>query len=373
MNTLRLRDNTIQTLESRIRSYEEQVHKLKTDNQTTAEALDKNKQLVDATSSEVVSLRSRVEALEKERAEALQEKASFEQKPLEQAPTSSQLDIVLNQPTDNDEKFKGLEKRFDDLSDSKHRLQVERDYLSDMLKEARAIAGRAEASKTELMSNARIMRETLQTAPKAAEALFAVRVSAAEGEAERLRAQVKLLLEQNKLSQADEIRRKAARYSVVELKLREMEDERLTLLKEVLDGEEEREKLSRELQRIKQEYGLAIHEEAEDQTDDRYGLVISDAGMSDSSSEVISVISQTPTPTGSPSNPQAGPVLVDTGSQRMVYVCQWQVEDDNALCGQIFDHCEVSCLVLIPERPLAHTFCQDLRIHIVRDGHIPKF
>ena len=76
-----------------------------------------------------------------------------------------------------------------------------------------------------------------------------------------------------------------------------------------LDGEEEREKLSRELQ----EYGLAIQGEAEDQTEERYGLVISDAGISDSSSEVISVVSQTPTP---PSNPQAVPVPVDTVSGR---------------------------------------------------------
>jgi hypothetical protein len=38
---------------------------------------------------------------------------------------------------------------------------------------------------------------------------------------------------------------------------------------------------------------------------------------------------------------------MDTGSQRMVYVCQWQIEDDNAMCGQIFDRREVSCLVLI--------------------------
>jgi vacuolar-type H+-ATPase subunit I/STV1 len=326
--------------------YEEQVQKLKMDNQRLERAnVDKNKQLADATSSEeVVGLRARVVALEKERAETLQEKALLEQKHLDQAPMSFQMEVVPNQSIDNEERFKDLEKRLGDLSDSKHRLQVERDYLSDMLKEAREIAGRAEASKAELMSSARIMRETLQTAPKAAEALYAARVSAAEGEAERLRAQVQLLLEQNRLSQADEIRRKAARYSVVELKLREMEGERLTLLKEVLDGEEEREKLSRELRGIKQEYGLAIHRDAEDQTEEHYGLVISDAGVSDSSSEVTS---QTPTPTEPPSNPWAGPVLVDTGSQRMVYVCQWQIEDDSAMCGQIFDRREVSCLVFI--------------------------
>ena len=202
-----------------------------------------------------------------------------------------------------------------------------------MLKEAREIAGRAEASKAELMSNARIMRETLQTAPKAAEALFAARVSAAEGEAERLRAQVRLLLEQNKLTQADEIRRKAARYSVVELRLREMEHERLSLLKEVYDGEEEREKLGGELRRIKKEYGLAMHEGAEEQMEEHYAMVISDADGSDSSSEVTS---QTPEP---PSNPRGEPVFMESGSQRMVYVCQWQIEDD--MCGQVFDRREV--------------------------------
>ncbi len=350
-DTLRLRDNTVQALESRIHSCEEQLHKLKTDNRrlerANAEALDKKNQLADATSSEEVCLRAKIEVLDEEQAEALQEKTLFEQKPLEQAPTAFQMEIVPNQSTDNEEKLKELEKRLDNLSDSNHQLQVERDYLSDMLKEAREIAGRAEASKAELMSNARIMRETLQTAPKAAEGLFAARVSAAEGEAERLRAQVKLLLEQNKLTQADEIRRKAARYSVVELKLREMEGERLTLMKEVLDGEVEQEKLSRELRRLKQEYGLAIHGDAEDQTEERYGLVASDAGFNDTSSEDTS---QSPTSTEMPSNPWAEPVLMDTGSQRMVYVCHWQIEDDNVMCGQIFDRREVSCLAPITER-----------------------
>ena len=324
----------------RVRSYEERVHKLKTDNQrlerANAEALDKYRQLTDVTSSEMVAFRARNEVLEKERAEVLQAKALLEQKLGEHATMSPQVEAVPNQSTDNEEKFKDLEKRLDDLSDSKHRLQVERDYLSDMLKEAREMAGRAEASKADLMSNARIMRETLQTAPKAAEALFAARVSAAEGEAGRLRAQVKLLLEQNKLSQADEIRRKAARYSVVELKLRAMEDERLTLLKEVYDGEGEREKLSMELRRIKQEYGLAIHGDTEDQTQEHYAVVISDVGDDDSSSEETS---RTPSPT---EPPRAEPVLADTGSQRMVYVCQWQIEHDNAMCGQAFDRREVS-------------------------------
>lgn len=342
-NTLRLRDNTIHAFESRIRSYEEQVHKLQTDNRrlerANAEVFEKRSELTDVTSSEVVALRTRVEALEKERAEALQEKVLLEQKLGEQAPTLSQVEVVPNQSTENEEKLKDLEKRLDDLGDSKHRLQVERDYLSDMLKEAREIAGRAEASKAEFMSNARIMRETLQTAPKAAEALFAARVSAAEGEAGRLRAQVKLLMEQNKLSQADEIRRKAARYSVVELKLQKMEDDNLTLLKDLFKGEEERGKLSRELRRIKLEYGLAIHEDAEDQAEGRYGPAISDADGNDSSSEDTS---QTPTSTEQSSNPRFEPVLVDTGSQRMVYVCQWQIEDDNTMCGQIFDHREVS-------------------------------
>lgn len=360
-DTLRLRDNTIQALESHIRSYEEQVHKLKTDNRrlerANAEVLDQTKQLADATSSDLVCLRARIEALEKEkeRAETLQDEALFEQNPLEQSSTAPQMEVVPNQPTDDEEKFKDLEKRFDDLSESKHRLQVERDYLSDMLKEAREIAGRAEASKAELMSNARIMRETIQTAPKAAEAFFAARVSAAEGEAERLRAQVKLLLEQNKLSQADEIRRKAARYSVVERKLREMERERLTLLKEVLDGEEEREKLNRELQRIKQEYGLTIHGNEEDHTKEQYGLVISDAGVDDSSSDDTS---RTPSSIELPSNPRAEPVLMDTGSQRLVYVCQWQIEDGNAMCGQIFDRREVSCLALMS----VHLLTRSVRI-----------
>ena len=341
-DTLRLRDNTIEALESQVRSYEEQVNRLKTDNRrferAIAEALDEHKQLTDVTSSEIVALRASVEALEKERAEVLQEKASLEQKLGELAATSSQVEMAPNQPTADDEKLKDFEKRLDDLSDSKHRLQVERDYLSDMLKEAREIAGRAEASKAELMSNARIMRETLQTAPKAAEALFSARVSAAEGEAERLRAQVRLLLEQNKLSQADEIRRKAARYNVMELKLREMEHERLSLLKEVFDGEEEREKLDRELQRIKQEYGLAIHEGVEEQIEEHYAVVFSDADGSDSSSEETS---QTPTPTETPLRPHGEPVLMDTGPQRMVYVCQWQIEDDNGMCGQVFDRREV--------------------------------
>ena len=353
-DTLRLRDNTIQALESRIHSYEEQVHKLKTDNrrleQASALALDQKNQLADATSSEEVGLRVKLEVLNEEPAEALQEKTLFEQEPLEQAPTASQMVVV---PTDIEEKLKELEKRLDDLSDSNRRLQVERDYLSDMLKEAREIAGRAEASKAELMSNARIMRETLQTAPKAAEALFAARVSAAEGEAERLRAQVKLLLEQNRLSQADEIRRKAARYNVVELKLRENEGERLTLMKEVLDGEEEREKLIRELHGLKQEHGLAIHGDAEDQTEERYGHVASDAGFNDTSSEDTS---QTPTSTEFPLNSWTEPVLMDTGPQRMVYVCQWQIEDDNVMCGQIFDRREVSCLALVTERSFSHAF-----------------
>ena len=360
-DTLRLRDNTIQALESRIRSYEEQLHKLKTDNQrlerANAEALDKKKLLTGATSSEEVCSGSKIEVLDKERAEALQEKTLDEPKPLEQTPTASQMEVVPNQSIDNEEKFKDLEKRIDDLNDSKHRLQVERDYLSDMLKEAREIAGRAEASKAELMSNARIMRDTLQTAPKAAEALFSARVSAAEGEAERLRAQVKLLLEQNKLSQADEIRRKAARYSVVEQKLREMEGERLTLMQEVLDGEVEREKLIRELRRIKQEYGLAIHGDAEDQTEERYGVVVSDAGFNDSSSEDTS---QTPTSIEMPSNPWAEPVLMDTGSQRMVYVCQWQIEDDNVMCGQIFDRREVSCPAIFSQS--VHLLTRSARI-----------
>jgi hypothetical protein len=341
-DTLRLRDNTIQALESRIRSYEEQVNKLRTDKQrlerANAEAFDRHQRPTDASSSEMVALRAKVEVLEKERAGALHEKTLLEQKLGEQALASSQMEVVPNQSTDNEEKFKDLEKRLSDLSDSKHRLQVERDYLSDMLKEAREIAGRAEASKAELMSNARIMRETLKTAPKAAEALFAARVSAAEGESERLRAQVKLLLEQNKLSQADEIRRKAARYSVVELKLREMENEKLTLLKEVFDGEEEREKLSRELWKIKQEHGLAIQGDAEDQTEERYGPVISDT---DSNSEDMSQTS-TPSFTEPPPESRTEPVFVDTGSQRMVYVCQWQIEDDNAMCGQVFDRREVS-------------------------------
>ena len=339
-NTLRLRDNSIQDLESRIRSYEEQVHQLKADNRNlkraSAEALEKHRELMDVTSSEVIALKARVESLEKERAEVLQEKVLLEQKIGEQAPALSRVEVDPDQST---EKLKDLERRLDDLNDSKHRLQVERNYLSDMLKEAREIAGRAEASKAELMSNARIMREALQTAPKAAEALFAARVRAAEGEAERLRAQVKLLLEQNKLSQADEIRRKAARYSVAELKLQEMEGERLTLLKEVLDGEEERGMLGRELRRIKLEYGLAIHEDVEDRTEGRYELAILDADRNDSSSEGTS---QTPTPTEPPSNPRFEPVLVDTDSQRMVYVCQWQIEDDNTMCGQIFDRREVS-------------------------------
>ena len=350
-DTLRLRDNTIEALESRIHSYEEQVHKLKTDNRrlerANTEALDKKNQLADVTSSEEVGLRVKIEVLNEERAEALQEKTFFEQEPLEQAPTASQMVVVPNQSTDE------LEKRLDDLSDSNRRLQIERDYLSDMLKETREIAGRAEASKAELMSNARIMRETLQTAPKTAEALFAARVSTAEGEAERLRAQVKLLLEQNRLSQADEIRRKAARYSVVELKLREMEGERLTLMKEVLDGDEEREKLIRELRRLKQEYGLAIHGDAEDQNEERYGVVASDAGFDDTSSEDTS---QTPASTELPSNSWTGPVLMDTGPQRMVYVCQWQIEDGNVMCGQIFDRREVSGLALAAERSLSYAF-----------------
>ena len=339
-DTLRFRDNTIEALESRVRLYEEQVHRLATDNRrlerAKSEALDKHRQLTDVASSEIVALKARVETFETERAELLQEKASLEQRLGELAATSSQMEMATNKSTDDEEKLKDLEKRLDDLSDSKHRLQVERDYLSDMLKEAREIAGRAEASKAELMSNARIMRETLQTAPKAAEALFAARVSAAEGEANRLRGQVRLLLEQNKLSQADEIRRKAARYNMMDLKLREMEHERLSLLKEVFDGEEEREKLGRELQRIKQEYGHATHEGVEGQIEEHYAMVVSDADSSDSSSEEPS---QTPTP---PSNPRGEPVLMDYGSQHMVYVCQWQIEDNNAMCGQVFDRREVS-------------------------------
>jgi hypothetical protein len=53
-------------------------------------------------------LRARIEALEKEQAETLQEKTLFEQKPLEQAPTVSQMEVVPNQSTENEESSKTL-------------------------------------------------------------------------------------------------------------------------------------------------------------------------------------------------------------------------------------------------------------------------
>lgn len=173
------------------------------------------------------------------------------------APSTSVDSIMQNPATnahvrseDDEQLISKLREENATLQDTVLQLRAEKHSSEAMLNQVRDIALRAEATKTDLNRQVRVLTEIAKNAPKIAEEMYQSQLTAAEEEVDKLKTQIEILLEQNRRS-GDEIRKKASKSDTFSLKYRKLREKYNRVFEELNEVHDERDTAQAEIEVLK--------------------------------------------------------------------------------------------------------------------------